>query len=220
MVPSDLSSRVEDLSSMKLSESEVARAKALKRRLGWIVLFAFLAAPISLIILIVLKGRISSFNSIVDAYLMPALHSTSPGLWRSINYGFTNSMRYSAEYLLIGWVTSLVLGIIAGLIIISVVRKMDLNYFILNAQERNRPLDGGVHEFLLLLGWLIFAALSLLFVHEIDFLSAYERKPRKWDGIYFLIPSSYPTIMLFLLGSAMQAKKIYILLKLRLRGST
>jgi len=220
MVPSGLSSRVEDLSSVKLSESEVARAKALKRRLSWIAIFCFLAAPISFIISFILKGRISSFNTIVDAYLMPALHSVSPGLWRFINYGFASDMRHSAEYLLVGWVISVVLGIIAGLIIISAVRQMDLNYFILNAQERNRRLHGVAFEFLVLLGSLIFAAFFLFFLHEIDFLSLYERKPRKWAGIYFLIPTLYPVVMLLLLISAIQTKKIYILLKRRLKGNT
>jgi hypothetical protein len=211
---------MEDLSSVKLPESEAARAKAISRRLALIGLFCFLAAPISFIISIVLRGRISSFNTIVDSYLMPAIHSASPGLWRFINYGFTSSMRYSAEYLVIGWVTSVVLGVIAGLIVISAVRQMDLNYFIFNAQETNRRIHGVAHEFLLLLGGLIFAAFLLFIVHEVDFVSLYERKARRWAGIYFLVPVLYPVVMLFLLVSAMQAKKIYFLMKRSLEWST
>jgi hypothetical protein len=211
---------MEDLSSVKLSEAEVARAKAISRRVASIGLLIFLTIPMSLIVSLLLRGKISSFNTIVDSYLMPALHSVSPGLWRFINYGFTSGMRYSAEYLLVGWVTSVLLGIIAGFIVISAVRRMDLNYFIFNAKQTNRRIGGVAFEFLLLLGGLIFAALLLFIVHEVDFVSLYERKTRRWAGIYFVIPVLYPVVMLFLLVSAMQTKKIYFLAKQRVAGST
>jgi hypothetical protein len=211
---------MEDLFSVKLTEAETARAKAISKRVAAISLFMILACPISLIVSLVLRGKVSSFNTTVDSYLMPALHGVSPGLWRFINYGFTTSMRYSAEYLLVGWVTSVVLGIIAAFIAISAVRQMDLNYFIFNAQETNNPTKGLGYDFLLLLGGLIFAALLLFIVHEVDFVSLYERKARRWAGIYFVVPILYPVVTLLLLVSAMRAKKIYILVRRRSAGST
>jgi phosphoglycerol transferase MdoB-like AlkP superfamily enzyme len=208
---------MEDLYSVKLTEAEIARAKSVSRRVASIALLMFLACPISLIVSLVLRGKVSSFNTTVDSYLMPTLHGVSPGLWRFINYGFTTGMRYSAEYLLVGWVTSVGLGIITAFIAISAVRQMDLNYFIFNAQETNRRAKGLGFEFLLLLGGLAFAALMLFIVHEVDFVSLYERKARRWASIYFLVPVLYPVVMMFLLVSEMQAKKIYILLQRRLR---
>jgi uncharacterized membrane protein YeaQ/YmgE (transglycosylase-associated protein family) len=208
---------MEDLFSIKVPESEVARAKAIRRRLSSIALLAFLAAPVSFIVSLPLRGKISSFNTTVDSYLMPALHSASPGLWRFINYGFTTSMRYSAEYLLVGWVTSVVLGIIAALVAVSVVRQMDLNYFIFNAQQTKTRFHGVWGDLLRLALGLIFAAFLLFIMNDIDFVSLYERKARKWQGIYYFIPAIYPTVVLLLLTSAMHCKKIYIIQKRRLQ---
>ena len=47
-------------------------------------------------------------------------------------------------------------------------------------------------------------------------VSLYERKARRWAGIYFVVPVLYPVVMLFLLVSVMQAKKIWILIQRRL----
>jgi hypothetical protein len=151
---------------------------------------------------------------------MPALHSASPDLWRFINYGFTTSMRYSAEYLLVGWATSVVLGIIAAVIALSAIRQMDLNYFIFNAQERNRRIQGLGYELLPLLAGLALAGLFLFIAHEGDFVAYSQKKRSKWHLIYIIIPIAYPTVILFLLLSAVHAKKIYILVKRRLQGTT
>jgi hypothetical protein len=207
---------MEDLISVQLSDAERARAKAISRRLASVSLLIFLTIPISLIVTLILRGRISSFNSTVDSYVMPALHNVSPGLWRFINYGFTTDMRYSAEYLLVAWVTSGVLGLVAGAILVSAIRQMDLNYFIFNAQERNKPIKGLGFEFLLGLGGLGFAAFLLFIMHEVDFVSLYERKARRWAAIYFVVPVLYPVVMVFLLIAAMQTKKIWILIQRRL----
>ncbi|MBB3021268.1 hypothetical protein FHR70_004359 [Microvirga lupini] len=209
---------MEDLFSVKLTETEVARAKSASRKFALLALLMFCAVPVSFFISLVLRGKVSSFNPIVDAYLMPALYNLNPNLWRFINYGFTTNLRYGAEYLLIGWSASVLIGAVTAFVAVSVVRKIDLGYFIFNSQEQKRRLIHGLgYEFLILLFCLGLAAFCLFITHEGDFVAHYRRNGRKWELIYVWIPIAYPIVVLFLLISAIQMKKMYLLVRQRLK---
>jgi len=132
---------------------------------------------------------------------MPALHSGSPDLWRFINYAFTANLRYGAEYLLVGWSTSVLFGMIAGYIAISAVRQINLSYHIGASQEQKRRLVYGLGvESLMSLACLAFATLMLFIKHEGGFIAHSQRRGSKWGFMYVLIPIVYPAVVQSLLG--------------------
>ncbi|NBJ09391.1 hypothetical protein [Microvirga arsenatis] len=206
----------QDISSIPLTEAELARAAVTKKRLGLFVLMIYLSPIISLIISAFYIHSQDICCSTATYIMMSVLDFSAPGIADFIRFNIKWKASFRDVFVLIAFNVSLATSLLSLPILFLVIKDLGLEYYKVESQSSDKVRIRHVSsEIMTGIGGLAFGLFMIFIIQYID--ASTLSKKNKFNDIKLLmfVPIAFPVAMTLFLCFVMQLKKAALIYRAR-----
>jgi hypothetical protein len=202
------------VSSIKLTEAEIACVTAVKKKLTLLTLMIFLPPLVSLIISAVYV-RLGDVCCLTTTHLlMQSIDITAPGIAEFIKQEIKWQNSFSGVYWLVGWNVSLIAAILMLPISFYAIKDIDLEYFIYNSHIKGKDLVRSVgHSIMIGLTLLAFGLFLIFITHEVDYSTLGKKNKFNDQKLGVLAPIYFQAVEVLFAFAIVGFKKAFLLYK-------